>query len=306
MSILLQTGPCTDYVLGYVFSIVKDVLSFLQIIAPIVLIIGLSISITKLVSSGGENKKHIKGILLQVLAIVFFFALPWLVGTILDLFVINDLDKSGAVYTLGSCYKNAEELRKQINSAKNQGVGGGTPSTNLNPNFTLPNQTNPNNNTNSTLIFVGDSRTVGMQSAVGGNDIWSCKTSQGYSWMKSTGVPNIESKITNNAKVIILLGVNDLGNINSYISYVNQKANDWKQKGASTYFISVLPTDKGSNGLNTTINSFNQKLKNNLNSNVTYMDVNSYLKSDGFTTTDGLHYTNDTYQKIYNYIKSHL
>ena len=33
------------------------------------------------------------------------------------------------------------------------------------------------------LVFIGDSRTVGMQSAVGGNDTWSGKVSAGLDWM---------------------------------------------------------------------------------------------------------------------------
>lgn len=144
-----------------------------------------------------------------------------------------------------------------------------------------------------------------MSSAVGGNDTWSGKVSAGLDWMKSSGVPNVESNIKNGSAVIILMGVNDLYHADSYISYINEKANSWKSKGATTYFVSVNPTENSYSHLNTDIDSFNQKLKNGL-VNVNYIDTNSYLKSNGFSTTDGLHYTQDTYNKIYNYIKSHL
>lgn len=162
-------------------------------------------------------------------------------------------------------------------------------------------------NTNiSNLIFVGDSRTVGMQSAVGGNDTWSGKVSAGLDWMKSTGVPNIEGNIGNGTGVVILMGVNDLYRPSSYLSYINKKANSWASSGAHTYFVSVNPTDGSYSNLNSDIDSFNQQMKSKLNSNITYIDTNSYLKSTGFSTTDGLHYTSDTYNKIYNYIKSNL
>ena len=101
------------------------------------------------------------------------------------------------------------------------------------------------------------------------------------------------------------MGVNDLYRAESYISYINGKASSWASKGAHTYFVSVNPTEGSYNHLNSDIDSFNQKLKSGL-SNVSYIDTNSYLKSNGFSTTDGLHYTSDTYNKIYSYIKSHL
>ena len=36
------------------------------------------------------------------------------------------------------------------------------------------------------------------------NDVWSCKGSMGLDWMKSTGVPNIESSIASGNRVIIV------------------------------------------------------------------------------------------------------
>ena len=144
-----------------------------------------------------------------------------------------------------------------------------------------------------------------MHSFVGGNDTWSGKVSAGLDWMKSTGVPNVEGNIQNGSAVIILIGVNDLYRPDSYISYIHQKASSWSSKGAHTYFVSVNPTEGSYSNLNSDITTFNQKLKSGL-SNVTYIDTNTYLKQNGFSTTDGLHYTSDTYKKIYNYIKSHL
>ena len=46
-------------------------------------------------------------------------------------------------------------------------------------------------------------------------------------------------------------------------------------------------------------------MKNELK-NVTYLDSNSYLKRNGFSTVDGIHYTKDTYQKISNFISSNV
>ena len=67
--------------------------------------------------------------------------------------------------------------------------------------------------------------------------------------------------------------------------------------------MSVNPCDGSYNHLNDDISSFNSKLKAGLNSNIRYIDSNSYLYSVGFTTTDGLHYDQATSRKIYNYVK---
>ena len=85
------------------------------------------------------------------------------------------------------------------------------------------------------LIFIGDSRTVGMQSSVNSSDdVWSAKVSQGLSWMKSTGVPNIESSISTNTIVFILMGINDMLYVpaSSYTAYINEKSTEWAGKGA--------------------------------------------------------------------------
>ena len=95
------------------------------------------------------------------------------------------------------------------------------------------------------VIIVGDSRTEMMKEYCGGasNVIWSCKSSMGLTWMKRTGVPQIESKINGNTSIAILMGVNDCADTwvaDQYASYLNAKAKAWKKLGASTYFFSIF------------------------------------------------------------------
>ena len=40
--------------------------------------------------------------------------------------------------------------------------------------------------------------------------------------------------------------------------------------------------------------------------NIKFIDTNSYLKENGFSSSDGLHYTKSTYNKIYSHIKNNL
>ena len=67
-----------------------------------------------------------------------------------------------------------------------------------------------------------------------------------------------------------------------------------------------MPTSGGYDNLNSSIDTFNSKLKSGLSSNITYIDTNNYMKKNGFTATDGLHYDSATSKKVYNYINSHL
>ena len=99
------------------------------------------------------------------------------------------------------------------------------------------------------------------------------------------------------------MGVNDLSNADSYISYINGNASNWKSSGASLYFVSVNPCSGNYSKLNSSINTFNSKLKSGLNNNVGWIDTNSVLTKNGFKTTDGLHYDENTSNMIYDYIK---
>lgn len=164
----------------------------------------------------------------------------------------------------------------------------------------------PDTVTNDKLIFIGDSRTEGIRDAVNdGNVIWSCLSSKGYEWMSTTGVPQIEDEIDAYTAVIILMGVNDVYQINNYVNYINKKANEWADLGARTYFVSVGPVEHDPYVTNAEIESFNAAMKANL-AGVTYIDVYSHLVSNGFYTVDGIHYPDSVSIDIYNYVLEHL
>ena len=155
------------------------------------------------------------------------------------------------------------------------------------------------------LIFVGDSRTEGIRDAVHDDSIWSCLSSMGYDWLISTGVPQIEQEIVDNTSVILLVGINDVHNLNKYVQYINEKAKEWTDLGASTYFVSVGPVENASYVTNEQIESFNAAMEANL-LGVTYIDVYEHLMETGYSTVDGTHYPEDVSVEIYNYILDHL
>lgn len=159
------------------------------------------------------------------------------------------------------------------------------------------------------LVLIGDSRTVGMKSAVGKNgNIWSAKIGMGYSWMKSTGVPQVEANINSNTDVVILMGVNDVRSLSytsKYTSYINEKAANWTALGASVYYVSVNPmafeTSSYPGITNSVIESWNSKMKSGLSANVTYIDTYSQVIGK-VSSSDGIHYSRGTYKTIYSLI----
>ena len=158
------------------------------------------------------------------------------------------------------------------------------------------------------VVFIGDSRTVGMEMFVGGreDEYWSAKNSMGYNWLVSSGAPAVENLIDENTDVVILMGVNDLGNVSRYVDYMNAKAADWKERGARTFFVSVTPVvdSKSPNAKNSRIEDFNAYAVENLKG-VHYIDAYNRIRNS-FGSPDGIHFDGATYREIYRIIHFYL
>ena len=119
------------------------------------------------------------------------------------------------------------------------------------------------------VVYIGDSRTEGLRDVNSDSkNTFICLSSMGYDWMLSTAFPQAESYASSGTAFVILMGVNDLYHQNSYISAINQKATEWKKKGAVVYFASVGPVQNDPYTSNSEIESFTRALKNGLRSAV--------------------------------------
>ena len=325
-------ATCTGTMIGFV-DIFRKILTIIQTIVPILLILAASISVGKLMmdpEDKGDKLKH--SIKNSLIAALFVFLLPMILKL--------TLDASGNASSFTACWNAKGSISwssgyvstGEINGERMQVISNGS---DYEPGTTPEPKTSPSSATSSTnhsqiskRIWVGDSRTVqmyiyvnnaGWSTAVtsalssgttdGRGDLWSCKGSMGYSWMVTQGVSNIEASIGNGTAIIILMGVNDCaysGQSRQYASYINNKAAIWSNRGARTYFVSIMPTNGSYQSFNSTIVAFNANIRPLLSNNVQYIDAYSYLTSTGFGTTDGLHYDGNTYQKIYQYIINHL
>ena len=315
-------GTCSDYGIISLVHILKNVLKVVQIIGPILAIVALTVTLVKIVSDP-EEKKLKKKLFNSIMALFLLFIVPVLVNASIVM-----LDDS---FTFTTCWNYADKEVKLDSKYINIHKNGPNKITSERGDYEKGdkrenqnnNSTGPINSNISKRIFVGDSRTVQMYAYltgnwdganysnggvhVVGNDVFICQGSMGLAWMKSTGIPEATKYMGSGSALIILMGVNDLYNLNQYVSYINSNYYNWASKGTVVYFDSVNPcTGNYANLLNNKIVSFNNGIKKGLNPNVRYIDSHSYLIKTGYRATDGLHYDKSSSNKIYNYIKSNL
>lgn len=155
-------------------------------------------------------------------------------------------------------------------------------------------------------IFLGDSRTVGMESSIDlPEDTFTvAKVGEGYDWMMSDAIPEIEFITESNSQytdwtIITNLGVNDLHNANNYKTTYEELTDDY-----TLYIVSVNPCKGTYEHLNPMIDEFNAILSST--ENAVFIDTNSTLTKEGFTSRDGLHYSKATYQRIYKLITQNI
>lgn len=160
------------------------------------------------------------------------------------------------------------------------------------------------------LIFVGDSRTGQMGNAVGGSQAWPGTAfvacfGGGVEWLSGQKAKqDIDSFVTPGSVVILNYGVNDLARHNDYIPLLNRYAADWRNKGAAVYFASVGPVGENEYGKrNWAVEYFNGQLNGRLDKSIGRIDLYGYLTASGYATLpDGLHYTPDTYARMFQFL----
>ena len=168
------------------------------------------------------------------------------------------------------------------------------------------------------IIWVGDSRTLGLRDALHkterpDEDLFVGQVGEGVRWFRETGMAELSDLIAENPglPVVMNFGVNDPQLVNEYVVAY------WDviraHPDTQFYILSVNPLDEefliedgqvnesvfdDINSLN--VGRMNVKLKKEFKNR--YIDSASFLKTDGFGTVDGLHFDTQTYLKIHDYV----
>lgn len=158
------------------------------------------------------------------------------------------------------------------------------------------------------LIYMGDSRIVGMMSSITNKSItYIAQIGAGYSWLVDSAIPELANKIEGKKFIVLAFGVNDLGNAANYLTKYQELKDTYPN--VNIYIMSVNPVDEAKeaeNGYtvtNESIENFNETMKNSFGEN--YIDVYAQIK-DNFETEDGVHYTTETYKKIHEIVINYI
>lgn len=204
-------------------------------------------------------------------------------------------------------------------------------------NITSQNLNHLNTKKYAKVIFVGDSRTNSMRKAL--TDEFSKKDLKNVSFVAKNGVKlswfqkEDRRKLMNEISaaggkpvaIVINLGVNDLKHVGDntnfsgekvakkYIDYMKKLANSLRGRNCKLFYMSVNPVNGAmlrfqDSRREQDVTLFNQTLKKGLRGKFQFIDTNTWLHDNGYSTgrlytslDDGVHYEDKTYKRIYNY-----
>lgn len=149
------------------------------------------------------------------------------------------------------------------------------------------------------IVWVGDSRTIGMRDAMKNDDLYIGASGEGYDWLSEVGLPQVKDAILTypDAPVVFNFGVNDYDNMENYLALYESLLEEYPD--THFYFLSVNPIDPEicQNITNEEISDFNAHLKQSFPE--TYIDSYTYLLVNETATIDGIHYSQDDYRAIH-------
>ena len=156
-------------------------------------------------------------------------------------------------------------------------------------------------------IIVGDSRMAGMEQAVVNPDsMYIAKVGAGYDWLTETGGVMLKEYLDMRpaVKVVLALGINDMGNLPYYITYYQTLINTYPR--TTFYIMGVGPVDEAAEAeygyriKNASIESFNAELAAAFGTK--YLDIYLPLVENQFEAWDGVHYTEKTYKILHDIV----
>lgn len=176
------------------------------------------------------------------------------------------------------------------------------------------------NTATSDMVIIGDSRAVQMMNTVGPQGAtWICQEGAGVDWLENIALVLLAQTNFDGKRMFIMTGVNDViysgGNIKRYEQIVHDQFESFEfmySGNRPVTFVSVNPVDgayakynKGIDTLNSFMAQFNTPYlhaSRNVDHlyQLKYLDTNSLMKANGFTTVDGVHYGPETYMALYN------
>lgn len=161
------------------------------------------------------------------------------------------------------------------------------------------------------FILIGDSRVCGIGYAVGAeiqdadllkeeifvgkkdDDYIIGKGSQGCQWLRDVAIPLAGQRMTPVTTVVIWMGTNDLSDADQYAGLIN----------SLPCRVMVVACGRRIDKEAEKVSRFNTRLHSLLKPGVVWMDLGQTI-ADGDFLEDGVHLTNEGYEKVYQVIKT--
>ena len=143
----ILSAICSDYALASVLGIIKRIITILQIVVPIFLIIGGSITFSKALINPDDGPKAKKNFLNAIASAVIVFLMPFLINSIMAIISaygdvgITDSNGNNTAFNISSCWNNANVADISSSSISN-----------YNENTSISDEANGNTRTNLILI----------------------------------------------------------------------------------------------------------------------------------------------------------
>lgn len=324
-----------------VMRIINLIVMVIKIVVPILLIIFVSLDYTKVISSGDDNalnNAH-KSLIRRGIAAILIFCVPTAINVIakatsdsfeyskclseatlegIEIAYYNKMD-----YLVGICEDSLSTT--DYNIAKNYLNNIENEEDKIEFEYRLSivkekideiiRQQEEEANKKKVLadsIFMGDSRTVGLEKMLNSNEKAIAKNGGNYYDFVShiSSAKNIlNSNSSTSYNIILNYGVNDLHDINKYCSKYNEFISSIPNNH-KVFVVSVNPVrDSGSPyAKNSAIANFNNNMKSCVSgNNVYYCDVYNKVSlstwSSSYISSDAIHYNDSGYKFIYDSIK---
>lgn len=149
---------------------------------------------------------------------------------------------------------------------------------------------------NDNWLFVGDSRFCFWQIwGLPGNYI--AESGQGLNMIYDNYDEIVSYRDYN---VVFNLGANQWWSGEEYVNLLNSFPEEFIENN-HIIVMSVNPTDGNYAYLNEKFDNYNSIVRDNLRDEYEYFDMSSYMKDNGFSTADGLHYTTNQDYIMYDF-----
>lgn len=132
------------------------------------------------------------------------------------------------------------------------------------------------------------------------------KSGADIEWLDREALPELIKSDRKFQAVIVMTGISDMQNANEYVTLLNEWGKRLKdERGADLCMNSVNPVTEGV-FVPADVDEFNRIVKEGLDAQVHFIDTGTKLRESGFTTTDTLHYTEESSRLLYELLMKEL